>query len=109
MRVAWLGAVIAAATIAVGLALDAGGTVLGVPNPPFLGPFGVRAHPLALVAAVVLAAAVWLAPRTLTLRPATFMAVTFAATVVLRLAVNAGRFGIHEWDRAFDLHDSFEA
>ena len=108
MRVAWAGAVLAAATILAGTLIDAGGTNLGVPMPPFLGPWNVRAHPLALLAAVVLAAAVWLAPRALTLRPGWFMAVAVAATVVVRLAVNAGRFGPDEWDRAFDLSDSFE-
>ena len=108
MRVAWAGAVIAAATIVTGHVLRASGTTLGVPTPPFLGPYFVQVDPLALLAAAVLGAGVWLAPRALALRPAAFGVATLIATVVVRLAVNAARTGTSGWDRMFDPFGYFE-
>ncbi len=93
----------------IGVVLRAGGTVIGVPTPPFLAHGDLAAHPLALVAVAVLAGAVWLAPRTLRLPVPAFAAVTLVATLAVRLAVNASRLGVGEWDRVFDLQRSFEA
>ncbi len=102
-------ALVAVATIAVGNLLRSGGTVLGVPTPPFLAPIRLQADPLALVAALVLAGAVWLAPRALRLPVPAFVGVSLLATLAVRLAVNAGRYGTGEWDRVFDAKRSFEA
>ena len=43
--VPWIGAVAAVATVVVGLWLDATGTQLGVPHPPFIGAWGPQATP----------------------------------------------------------------
>ena len=109
LELATAGALVAIATMVTGTLLRSGGTVLGVPTPPFLAPIHLQAHPLALVAAAVLAAAVWLAPRTLRLPAPAFAAISLIATSAIRLAVNAGRYGTGEWDRVFDLERSFEA
>src|SRR5215218_2474205 len=55
------------------------------------------------------AAAVWLAPRLLTARPAVVAATLFGGTLVLRLALAAGRGGTAQWDRVFDVGRYFEA
>ena len=95
-----------AATIATGLILDANGTVLGVPLPPFVGGFGVKADPLLAVSVVLFAGGVWLAPR---LGVRGFAAAAFALTLVLRLALAAGREGTGAWTEVFDEDRSFEA
>jgi len=98
-----------ALTVATGLALDASGRLLGVPHPPFVGGFGVVAHPLLALAVVLFAAAVLLLPRLLGVRPLVFAAWILAATLVLRLVLAAGRTGIGAWTEVFDLDRSFEA
>ncbi len=98
-----------AATIAAGLLLDARGTVLGVPSPPFVGGFGVKAHPLLALSVMLFAGAVAVAPRLLELPARWFLAATLALTVVLRLALAAGREGIGAWTEVFTLERSFEA
>lgn len=98
-----------AATIAAGLILDANGVVLGVPLPPFVGGFGVKAHPLLALSAALFAVAVALAPRLLGLPAGAFAAAAFGLTLVLRLALGAGREGIGAWTEVFDLERSFEA
>jgi hypothetical protein len=95
-----------AATIATGLILDANGTVLGVPRPPFVGGPGVKADPLLVVSVLVFAGAVWVAPR---LPARGFAAAAFGLTLVLRLALGAGREGTGAWTEVFDLERSFEA
>jgi hypothetical protein len=98
-----------ALTIAAGLILDANGVVLGVPLPPFVGGFGVKADPLLVLSVVVFAAAVAVAPRLLDLRARSFLLATFALTLALRLVLAAGREGIGAWTEVFDLDRSFEA
>ena len=80
----------------------------GCRPPPFLGPYFVQVDPLALLAAAVLGAGVWLAPRALALRPAAFGVATLIATLVVRLAVNAARTGTSGWDRMLDPFGYFE-
>ncbi len=108
--VPWVAAGVAVAVVAVGTALDAAGTPLGVPHPPFLAAWGPRVDPLAVVAVACLGGAVALAPRLLAARarPAVVAAALLAATLVLRLALNAARTGTEGWDHAFALHASFE-
>jgi hypothetical protein len=98
-----------AATIATGLILDARGTVLGVPLPPFVGGFGVKADPLLALSVVLFAVAVAVAPRLLALRARWFVAGSLLLTLVLRLALAAGREGTGAWTEVFDLERSFEA
>ena len=96
------------ATFVVGLTLDARGEQLGTPLPPLL--FDVHPKVLpgwAILAALLLAAAVVLAPRLATLRPRLFAATITVLALVLRLAVGAARTGPGGWDAPFD--DSFEA
>jgi hypothetical protein len=99
----WVAALVAAATVGVGLVLDAGGTQLGVPHPPFIGAYGPRAHPLALVAIPCFAAAVALTPWLLRARAATYVIGLLALTLVLRLVLAAARQGPSAWDRPFPI------
>lgn len=100
----WIGFALAAATVAVGLALDRSGVVLGTPNPPFLGEASLRVHPLAAVAVAVLAGSVWVAPRLLGVRPVFFAAAALALSLGSRLAVGASRWGVEGWYRVFADH-----
>jgi hypothetical protein len=88
------------ATVAVGLTLDATGTQLGVPHPPFIGAWGPRAHPLLAVAILCFAAAVALVPLLLRARPAVFAAALLVLTAVLRVTLSMARSGPHQLDRA---------
>jgi hypothetical protein len=105
----WLGALVAAATIAAGLWLDAHGTVLGVPHPPFVGGYRPMVDPLVAVALPVLALVVGVAPRLLSarVRPAAFALAVLALTLAARLALAAARGGTAEWTEVF--RGSFEA
>ena len=108
----WAAATVGAIVVAGGLYLRrATDTVLGAPYPPSLGNLDVAAHPLLLVAVPAFAAAVALAPRLLDprLRPAAVATALLASTLVLRLALAAGRGGTGAWDRVFDRERSFEA
>jgi hypothetical protein len=97
-----------AATFAVGLILDANGERLGTPRPPMAFDVDVRGELLwALVAVAVLAAAVAIAPRLRTLRPAPFALAVFGLALVVRLAVGAVRFGPEGWDEPWA--ESFNA
>jgi hypothetical protein len=98
--VPWIGAAAAVATVAVGLALDARGTQLGVPHPPFIGAYGPRATVWLLLAVPCFAGAVALVPALLRTRPVVFAAALFIVTLILRLVLNFARIGPHGLDRA---------
>ncbi len=103
-------AVVSAATIVAGTLLARGGTRLSVPSPPFLWRLDPQIEPVwAIAAVVVLAAAVWAAPRLLALRPGVFALAALALTLAARLTVAAARGGADAWDRVFDPARSFEA
>jgi hypothetical protein len=111
-RLPWIGAVMAAVTVAVGLYVRRfTDTPLGAPYPPSLGNLDVAAHPLLGASVAAFAAAVALAPRLLDerVRPAAVAGVLLAGTLVLRLALAAGRNGTTAWDEVFDPERSFEA
>jgi len=108
----WIAFAVAGATVAVGLYVRRlTDTPLGAPYPPSFGDVGVHAHPLLVVSLACFAAAVGFAPRVLDerVRPATLAGALFAGTLVLRLALAAGRGGTSAWDRVFDVERSFEA
>jgi hypothetical protein len=109
--VPWLAAALAAGTVAVGLWLDATGHPLGVPYPPFTGQWSPRLDPLAAAALAVFAAAVLVAPRLTrpSVSPAAFGLAVLGLTLVLRLALAAGRGGTEAWTAVFDVDASFEA
>jgi hypothetical protein len=106
-RAPWLAAAVAAGTVAAGLVLDAHGTDLGLPHPPFIGRWDPQADAWLLVAVAAFALAVALVPKALAARPAPFAVSLFAGTLVLRLALCAARTGPSEWDHVFTAH-SFE-
>jgi hypothetical protein len=94
-----------AATVAVGLWLARhDGQELGLPFPPFIGRWAPAASLWAIVAAGLLAFAVWVGPRLLSaaLRPAAFAACVFGLTLALRLALGAASGGTAGWSRVFD-------
>jgi hypothetical protein len=98
-----------AATTAVGVLLERGGTELGTPLPPFLFDVDPAATlGWALLAAAALAAGVAAAPRLLAVRSAAaFAAAVYVLGLVLRLAVGSARFGPEGMDDVF--RESFEA
>ena len=100
---------IGAVVIAAGLRLDATGTRLYVPNPPFLWRYEPQIHPLAIVAILVAAAAVVLGPRLLRMSAPAFVASSLLLTAAVRLSFSAARGGTGGWDRVFDPERSFEA
>jgi methylthioxylose transferase len=89
-----------AATVVIGLSLDAGGTQLGVPQPPFIGAYGPQANILELVTIPCFVAAVALVPWLLRAREALFASGLFITTLILRVTLNTGRGGTHQLDRA---------
>jgi hypothetical protein len=101
LRVPWICGAVAAATIAVGYVLDRRGTILGVPQPPFVGAWDPRAHWLLAPALGAFAAAIALVPRALRLPPARFAAALFGAALTLLLALAAARGGPGAWDHVF--------
>ena len=108
----WIATAIAGATVAVGLYVRRlTDTPLGAPYPPSLGNLAPQAHPLLALSVACFAAAVALAPRLLgeRVRPAAMAGALLAGTLVLRLALAAGRGGTGAWDRVFDVGRSFEA
>jgi methylthioxylose transferase len=105
--------VFAAVVIAFGVTVRLTTGTLGTALPPFVMSFGLRVHPLAAVAAAVLALAVAFGPRLLD-RPrsgAGFAAAVFGLALACGLAVGAARRGTDGWWRVFDLgpEGSFEA
>jgi hypothetical protein len=101
--VPWVGAVAAFVTVVVGLWLDATGTQLGVPHPPFIGAWGPKATLWLLVAVPCFAAAVALVPTLLRAKHAVLAVALFAVTLILRLVLNFARLGPHELDRALSV------
>jgi hypothetical protein len=101
VRLPWVAALGAVTTVAVGLWLDASGTLLGVPHPPFIGAYGPRAHPLLALAIPAFVAAVALTPWLLRAPPAVLAAALFGITLALRLVLAAARQGTYAWQRAF--------
>src|SRR3954470_18153785 len=89
-----------AATVVIGLSLDASGSQLGVPHPPFIGAYGPQANVLELVTIPCFVAAVALVPHLMRLKPARFAAALYATTLVLRVTLNTGRGGTNQLDRA---------
>jgi hypothetical protein len=83
------------------------GRELGVPFPPFIGRWDPAITAWALVAAALIALAVWAAPRALALPPARFALSVYAFALALQLALGAASRGADEWSRVFDP-DSFE-
>ena len=108
----WVAAAAAVATVVVGLYVRrATDTPLGTPYPPFVGGWLPAAHPLLAVSVACFAAAVVLAPRLLAPRvpPWAFALAALGLTLVLRLALAAGRTGTEAWGAVFDPARSFEA
>ena len=101
-------AVIGAVTLVVGFTHADPAATLGLPHPPLVGNWTVRAHPLLVVAVACFAAGVALVPRLLSPRvpPWAFAAASGVLTLVLRLALNAGRGGTEAWAHPFRLDGS---
>jgi hypothetical protein len=108
------GLLLAAATVAVGLLIQAdSGSGLGTPLPPFLMKWApVLTWPAGLAAAVAIAVG-WATPRVIAVvrGPATFAGLSYVLALALGLGVNATRGGVAAWAHVFQLgpHGSFEA
>jgi len=98
-----------AVVIAVGVRLDRTGTVLYVPNPPFLWRYDPRVELWAVLAVLALAAAALGGPRLLRIPAPAFALASLGLTLVVRLSVSAARGGTGAWDQVFDRARSFEA
>jgi hypothetical protein len=96
-------------TVAVGVALDRSGVVLGTPLPPFVGDVEPRASWLALPAGALLAGAAAVAPRLpkAPLGPARFALAVLALALAVRVALSTARNGPDGWWVVFGY--SFEA
>jgi methylthioxylose transferase len=105
-----LAAGIVTATVAYGLASTALGHDLGTSIAPFAGSWSPRAGPLALPAAVVLAAAVVSAPqlRRDAIPPVRFAAAVLVLGLTLRVALGVARDGVPGLYQVFQL-GHFEA
>jgi hypothetical protein len=99
----WFAAVVAGATVAVGYVLDRRGTILGVPQPPFVGAWDPRVHWLLAPALAACAAAIALIPRALRLPPRAFAVALFGGALTLLPALAAARGGPGAWDHVFVL------
>jgi len=103
--------VVAVATVAGGLAIKASGTDLGTPLPPFVSTWAPDVDPQALLAAAVLATAVFAGPS-LVRRPASpagFAALAAAVSLAAGLALSSSRAGTIGWYAVFDQRFSWEA
>jgi hypothetical protein len=108
----WVAGAAAVVTVVVGLYVRrATDTPLGTPYPPFVGGWLPAVHPLLAVSVLCLAGAVAFAPRLLAPRvpPWAFALAALGLTLVLRLALAAGRTGTEAWSAVFDPARSFEA
>lgn len=94
-----------AGTVAYGLVATAGGAELGTRLSPFLARWAPEAGPLALVAAVALAAGVAVVPRlsARSVSPAAFAAGALGLGLALRLALGAARGGIEGWYAVYQV------
>ena len=108
----WMAFAAGAVVVAVGLRLDRTGTMLSVPNPPFLW----RYEPVvdvwwSAVAVVVLLLAAVGGPRLLSarVRPGVFALAALVLTIAVRLAESAAGSGTSGWYEVFDRTRSFEA
>ncbi|HEX4108541.1 MAG TPA: hypothetical protein VHX88_10425 [Solirubrobacteraceae bacterium] len=100
------------ATVAIGLTIHALSGGLAAGAPPFISAWHPRIRPLAAVSLAVLAAAVPLSPLMTGIRSRSlFAACAFVLALVLGLALNLAREGVHGWYAVFDTspHGSFEA
>jgi methylthioxylose transferase len=101
------------ATVATGLAVKAATGGLGTALPPFVSVWAPRLQPWAAVPALVFTAAAAIAPRASrrVRSPLAFAGGLFGLALVLGLALNLARGGVHGWYSIFDLgpHGSFEA
>lgn len=98
-----------ALVIVVGLRLDATGTRLYVPTPPFVWRWDPQVDPLVALAAAVAVAAVLAGPRLLRVPAPAFALASLVLTLAVRLAFAVARGGTGSWDRVFDPQRSFEA
>jgi hypothetical protein len=107
----FLAATTVLATVAVGLLLQASGTDLGTPLPPFVLAWSPDVAPEAAIAVLVGAAAVVLAPALLTRprHPAVFAAAVAGLALALVLSIAAAHDGPGGWYQVFDYGRSFEA
>ena len=94
---------VAVATVAVGLWRDAHGTQLGVPHPPFIGAYGIRATWWLIPTVPAFVAAVALVRPVLRLRGVRFAVSIFAGTLILRVLLGAVRQGTFGWHDMFDV------
>ena len=95
----FLGLAAVAITIAVGLLLNHGGTVLGTKLPPFVMTYRPDLHPDVVIAILVLVAAALVVPRVIDRRwraPVVAVAL-YGLALALGLAVNMARNGVHDW------------
>jgi len=92
-------AVLAVATVAVGLYEDANGRLLGVPHPPFIGAWNPQATGWLWLAIPCFAVGVALVQPLLKAKSLAFAAGIFALTLVLRVVLFAARNG-GDFDRA---------
>jgi hypothetical protein len=81
---------------------------LGLPYAPLVGSWDPQADPLLAVSVLCFAAAVWLAPRLLSVPAPVFALAMLALTLVLRLALTAGGGGTEQWTAVFDPDRSWE-
>lgn len=95
-------AIIAAATVFVGLWEDGHGRLLGVPHPPFIGAWNPEATLWLLAAIPCFVAAVALVNPLFRPPPLAFAAALFGITLVLRLVLFAARLGT-DYDRALEV------
>ncbi len=103
-------AALAVAVIATGWAIRRANGGLGTATPPFVPGWSPRIEIVgAIIAVVVLAAAVALAPRLLDRRlpPLAFSAAAYALAVAVGMAANLGRDGTAGWDRMFTIDGAF--
>ena len=94
---------VAVATVAVGLWRDGHGTQLGVPHPPFIGAYGIRATWWLIPTVPAFVAAVALVRPVLKLRGVRFALSIFVGTLILRVLLGAVRQGTFGWHDMFDV------
>jgi methylthioxylose transferase len=81
---------------------------IGLPYAPLVGSWDPQADPLLAASVLCFVAAVWLAPRLLSVPAPIFALAMLALTLVLRLALAAGGGGTEQWTAVFDPDRSWE-